>query len=86
MLVQLTQKASWSLNRASDQLREKHHIERVVAEVPLRLLVTTIHLYHIAHALEGVERQTDGKDDVHRGAHIQSELLAQPHKIVVNKA
>ena len=86
MLVQLAQEVARSLNRAGDQLREKHHIERIITEVSFRLLVAAIHLDHITHALERVERQTDGEDDVHRSAHIQPQLLAKPHEIVVNEA
>ena len=64
LLVQLPQKVARPLDGTRDQLREKHHIERVIAEMPLSLLVAAIHLYHIAHALKGVKRQANRQDDM----------------------
>ena len=55
LLMQLSQQIARTLDGTRDQLWEKHHIERVIAEMPLRLLVPTIHLKHIAHALESME-------------------------------
>ena len=49
-----------------------HHIEGIIAQMPLRLLMPPIHLNHITHALEGVEREADGQDEIHAGVDVQS--------------
>ena len=64
LLMQLPQQVARPFDGARDELWEKHHIECIIAEMPLRLLVAAIHLNDIAHALEGMERQADGQDDV----------------------
>ena len=62
--AQLPEEVLWSLDRAGDKLGVEHDVKGVDAKVFLRLLTATIHLYHIAEALEGVERQPNGQDDV----------------------
>ena len=58
--MELVQQVARAFNGARDQLWEEHHIERIIAEMPFSLLVAAIHLDDITHALEGVERQSDG--------------------------
>ena len=62
--MELVQQVARAFNGARDQLWEEHHIERVIAEMPFSLLVAAIHLDDITHALESVERQADGQNDM----------------------
>ena len=73
LLVQLPQQVARPLDGTRNQLREKHDIQRVITKMPLRLLVVAIHLDDIAHALEGMERQANGQDNMRHemGLHAQ---------------
>ena len=62
--MQLSQKVLRAFDRACHQLGVEHHIEGIEAKVAFGFLGATIDLYHIAEALECVERQTDGQDDM----------------------
>ncbi len=48
---------------ASNELRKEHDVESVNAEVALRRLPTTVHLYRVAHGLEGMKRKSDRQDE-----------------------
>ena len=64
LLVELVHQVARAFNGARDQLWEEHHIECIIPEMPFSLLVATKHLDDITHALESVERQADGQDDM----------------------
>src|SRR5665213_2489697 len=73
-------------NRAGNQLRIKHHIERVDAKVPLGVLLAAIHLDRITHRLKRMERKSDRQKQskiMHRIVHL--EPSGDPSKIRVNK-
>src|SRR3989344_7007737 len=63
LLTELMQEILRPLDRSGDQLGEEHDVERIDTEVPFRLLYPPIHLDGVAHSLEGVEGESDGKDD-----------------------
>ena len=62
--TQLSEQVLRALDRACHQLGVEHDVEGVDAQMLFWLLVAAIDLYHIAEALEGVERQADGEDDM----------------------
>lgn len=64
VFVELMKQVLRALDGAGDQLRIEHHIERVDAEVPLRLLLAAVDLDHITEALKGMKGEPDGKNDM----------------------
>jgi hypothetical protein len=62
--MKLVQNMLRPLDGARHQLRVKHHIQCINAEMFLRFLITTIYLDGIAHGLEGMERKTDRQNDL----------------------
>src|SRR4051812_7581932 len=46
------------LDGSRDELRKKHDIQRVDAEVGLRRLPASVHLDHVAQALEHMKRES----------------------------
>src|SRR5687768_5455616 len=61
-LAELVQKVLRPLDRARDELREKHHVESVDAEVTLGSLPALVHFDRVRHRLERVKRQADWED------------------------
>lgn len=60
----LSEKILRTLDRACYQLGIEHDIERIEAKMPFGLLVAPIYFDNIAEALEGMERKTDGQDEM----------------------
>ena len=56
LFAKLVEEVCGPLDGTSHQLRIEHNVEGVNAEVPLGLLVPSIHLDRIAHRLKGMER------------------------------
>ena len=53
-------------DRAGDQMREIRDEHREVAQIPARLDLAPVHVDHVAHRDERVERDADGQHDVER--------------------
>ncbi len=67
ILKELWHEVFAALNRARDELRKKRDEQRVDTKVLLRFDVPAIDVDDIGEALERVERNADGQNDVQRG-------------------
>ena len=78
--LDLRQEATAAFDWTGDQLREEGDVEREVQGVLGRLRVSPVDVDGVAHRLEGVEGDTDRKDEAQRGhgpldAHHQKQVV-----------
>ncbi len=76
LLTELVQQVLRPFDGPCHQLGIEHDVKGIDAEMPLRLLVPPVYLDDIAEALEGVERQSDGQDQVQC-----SDGIVPPHRL-----
>jgi hypothetical protein len=80
-LPKLVQQILRPLNRAGNQLREKHDVSRVNDEIGFGLLIPAVDLYDVAQTLKRMEGKSDWQNDRdHRTRKLPPNQARETHK------